>query len=118
MAEWSKNNAACLTTWITLRVLEQSFKVFNDSAAITMKELAYWNTAASDDMRKIQATTLAHQLDNIFIKIRCARYEEGKTAEQAVSDTVTVLIDADKTMNDLAAVIDANYLFLREQLDD
>jgi len=117
MAEWKRNNLACVTTWVTLRVLEQSSEVFNNSADVKMKDLTYWNTAASADMRKIQATTLAHQIDNIFMEMRGAIYEEGKEKEQIIGDILVVLTDAGKTMRDLAAVADANYLFWGE-LDD
>ena len=115
MSDWSKNNLACTTTWTTLMVLEQLHEVFSKSGTLTMKDLAYWNNAASAEMRKIQATTIAHQTDNIFIKLRGAKYEAGSTQQKAVDEMVTTMTDETKTVSDLAAINDSNYLFLGEE---
>ena len=91
MANWSKNNRACKTTWTTLRVLEQNSKAFVDTGDVTMKDLTYWNATATADMREFQAEVLATQIDNVFRLIRKARYEDGVDKEKAVSDMSGVL---------------------------
>lgn len=115
MAIWNRNNRACTTTWTTLRVLDQNKKVFKDSGNVKMSELTYWNLTASADMRKLQATTLANQMDNIFRQIRRAEYEEGVTKEKAVNDMVNTLTTEEKTISHLADIIDADYLFWGEE---
>ncbi len=115
MAIWSRNNRACTTTWITLRVLDQNDRVFKDSGVVKMSELTFWNQAASTEMRKLQASTLANQMDNMFRHIRGAQYEEGVTREKAVADMVNTLTTENRNIADLAAVNDANYLFWGEE---
>lgn len=115
---WNRNNRACTTTWTTLRVLDQIDEVFKDSGDVRMSELTFWNQAASADMRKLQATTIANQMDNIFRLIRRATYEEGVTREKAVSDMVNIMANEDKTVSDLSEVIDTDYLFWGEEKDE
>ncbi len=114
MANWTKNNRACTTTWTTLRVLDQNKRVFKDSGPVKMSELTFWNAAASSDLRKLQATTIANQMDNVFRDIRKANFEAGVTKEEAVAAIIDTLTVADKTISDLAAAIDAKYLFWEE----
>jgi hypothetical protein len=114
MADWTKNNRACTTTWTTLRVLDQNDKVFNDSGNVKMSGLTFWNAAASADMRKLQATTLATQMDNTFRMIRKANFEAGVTKEAAIAAMIDILTTEDKTISDLAAAIDEKYLFWEE----
>lgn len=118
MTTWNRNNRACSTTWTTLRVLNQNDKVFVESGNVKMSELTYWNLAASADMRKLQATTLANQMDNIFRQIRRAEHEEGVTREKVLNDMVNTLTSEEKTINDMAEIIDANYLFWGEEKDE
>ncbi len=114
MADWNKNNAACRSTWGTLRVMEQTRKTFPHAGAVPMRELAWWNPAATAAMRREQATALARQLDNAFVFVSGAAYEDGMTSAKAVKDMVAVLTVEDRTIADLAEVNDANYQFLGE----
>ncbi|MFZ5625502.1 MAG: hypothetical protein ACOY71_13935 [Gemmatimonadota bacterium] len=114
MADWSRNNAACRTTWLTLRVLDQTRKVFDDAGAVRMQDLGFWNPAATDALRRGAARALARQLDNVFTMIRGAKYENGKTSTAAVNAMVDVLVDGNKTIADLAAANDASYHFRME----
>ncbi len=118
MANWNKNNRACTTTWTTLRVLDQNNKVFKESGNVKMASLTFWNTTASDDMRKLQANTIAKQMDNIFLQIRRAKYEEGVTKEKSVNDMVAALTTEEKTISELAEIIDADYIFWGEVTDE
>ncbi|HBF38907.1 MAG TPA: hypothetical protein DDW50_16500 [Firmicutes bacterium] len=111
MIPWSKNNRACTTTWSTLLILDQISAPFVDSSVIKMQEFTFWNHASSSDMRRILATTLAIQMDNIFIMIRGAQYETGITKETVTSGIAGLLTDGDKTVNDLADLNDSNYVF-------
>ncbi len=114
MFTWSKKNRACKTTWTTLTVLDQIKEVFNDSGNKRMDDLTFWNHAASSDARKIIASTLSIQIDNIFTLVRGATYKEGITKEMAVADIFAILQKDDKTLTDLAEANDKNYLFWQE----
>ena len=114
MAEWSVNNRACTSTWMALRVLAQHKKVFSATGALTMKQLAFASSAVSDEMRAVQARTLALQLNNVFRRIDGATLEDGVTESKAVADMETILSDDDKTVAELATANDANYRFFGE----
>lgn len=114
MANWSKNNRACKTTWSTLRILGQLDAVFKDAGQLKISQLAFWNQTSSDDLRKSVGRMLAIQLDNIFREIRGARYEIGLTTQASIDGMVNVLTNADATVADLAAKNDDNYLFYGE----
>jgi hypothetical protein len=118
MANWNKNNRACTTTWTTLRVLDQNRKVFKESGEVTMTGLTFWNPTASAEMRKIQATTLADEMDKTFLRVRKAKYEEGIDREKALKDMVGILISEEKAISDLAEIIDADYQFWGEETDE
>lgn len=114
MSDWSVNNRACTSVWIALRLLEQSKKTFDKSGNISMNKLLFWNAGASADLRRLQAKTLAKQMDNIFRNIDGAVFEDGVTVSAAVQEMVEVLIVSDKTLTDLADVCDTNYRFWGE----
>jgi hypothetical protein len=111
MADWSPDNPACLSTWMALRVMEQSRRVFPESGAIPMRQLAYWSTVASDAMRNLQAHTLAKEMDNIFRLIDGSTLEEGATVETALDFITAILTDGDRTVADLAEMNDQLYRF-------
>jgi hypothetical protein len=50
--------------------------------------------------------------------IRGAKFEQGINPASALNDMVDTLLDEKKTMSDLAAANDKNYLFLGETHDD
>jgi hypothetical protein len=114
MSNWNNNNRACSTTWIALKFMEQNDNLFDESEAVKMSELTFWNSASTDDLRNVQANTLAVQMDNIFIMITGAEYEKSRKKQKAVKDIVDTLLIADKTIADLAAVNDDNYKFWKE----
>jgi hypothetical protein len=114
MAEWSVNNRACTSMWMALRILAQHKKVFGQAGALTMKDLAFRNTTASDELHEVQARTLAVQLNNVFQKIDGAKLESGVTEGTAVADMEAVLTDDAKTVADLAEVSDRCYRFFGE----
>jgi len=114
MADWSKNNRACTTTWTTLMVLDQLKTGFDDAGGMKMSLLTFWNAADSGEMRSLKVSTLAIQMDNIFTMVRGAKYEEGKDKGSALQDIKNIMTSPDKTVKDLAAANDENYLFWQE----
>lgn len=117
MAVWTKNNRACTTTWTTLRVLHQIIDKFDNAGEVTMKELAFYNLSPDIEFRKVQASALAFQIDNVFRMIRRAVYESGTTQEKAVNEIISTLLDEKKTVAHLALVSDRNYVFWGEEDD-
>ena len=116
MPNWSTNNRSCTTTWTTLRIMGQISEslLFKDAGTERMNKLTFWSQSASSDIRQTQVRTLAIMMDNIFRMIRGAKYEEGINNQKAVSDIVNILVNADKTIAELAETNDKNYLFWRE----
>ncbi|HEY6204601.1 MAG TPA: hypothetical protein VIW21_00370 [Chthoniobacterales bacterium] len=118
MADWNKNNRACKTTWFTLFVLNQLEEAFPEAGALTMKQLTFFTQTGDADMRKVMARSLAIAMDNNFRLIRGAKFEKDIKPEVALQDMVDTFVDETKTVADLAAVNDKNYLFLGETHDD
>ncbi len=116
MANWSSNNRACTTTWTTLRILNQISpeKTFGETGSVKMEELTFWNPLSSAEIREIQAKTLAIMMDNIFRMVRRAEYEKEADHQKATDAIVNTMVDADKTIADLAEINDKNYLFWKE----
>jgi hypothetical protein len=111
---WSPNNLACTTTWSTLFALEQSVVPFPDAAEVQMQTLTFWNTAATDDLRSVEAHALALRVDAIFRLVRGAVYETDSDHEHAVTEMRDTFLTADATMETLADANDRNYRFWQE----
>lgn len=115
---WNKNNLACRKTWLYLKILHQHNKVFKDAGKLKMKDLQFWNDLSSPELREQQAKMMAHQFDNMFRSFDKAKYEEGSSLETAVAQMKSILTAEDKTVAELAEIVDDNYFFLGEQIDD
>jgi hypothetical protein len=113
---WSNNNAACVNTWFCLskQVLGQIDASFDDAATLAMPELAYWNELAGVDNRKVEAAALADILTKLFTNMLGAKYEPGQNYASAVVAMTTVLADENKTVCELAAVVDELHHFTTE----
>jgi hypothetical protein len=113
---WSNNNAACVNTWFCLSkdVLGQIDASLDDAPMLTMTELAYWNELAGDDNRKVEAAALADILTKLFTNMVGAKYEPGQNYASAVVAMTAVLTDENKTVCELAAVVDELHHFTTE----
>jgi hypothetical protein len=113
---WSNNNIACVNTWFCLskKVLGQIDCSFDDAQTLKMTDLEYWNEVAPGDNREVEAQALADMLTKIFTNVMGAAYEKGQTYATAVPAMTTVLTDPDKTICELAAVVDELHHFLGE----
>ncbi len=112
MANWSRNNRACETTWTTLYALTQLHSAFPDSGTIPMSQLTFW--VQQDDTREVRTRSLATQMDRVFVRLRGARYEDGVNQTSAISALVAALGSESKTVADLAETADAQYRFWGE----
>lgn len=113
---WSDNNAACVQTWFCLSkgVLGQIDASLDDAATLKMTDLAYWNDLAGADNREVEAAALADILTKLFTNMLAAKYEPGQNYASAVVAMTIVLTDADKTVCELAAVVDELHHFRSE----
>ena len=113
---WSNNNTACVNTWFCLskQVLGQIDVSFDDAETLTMPELAYWNEVAADDNREVEAAALADILTKLFTNMLGARYEPGQNFASAVMALTAILTDANRTVCELAAVVDELHHFTTE----
>lgn len=114
MGIWNKNNRACTTLWSTLYTMQQLKSKFTDSGALAMVDLTFYNPLSSGDLIKQEATILADQLDNVLRHARGAKYENGFDRSKAKTTLITVLVDSEKQVSDLAETIDEAYLFWGE----
>jgi hypothetical protein len=110
---WSIENPAHVDTWFTLFRLRQTQVPFPDADAIKMSELLFFNPTASADQLRIDATLLADVIDRQFTKFGTT-LEPNTSRNQALSKMIDVLVNKDKTIEELADENDKNYLFLNE----
>lgn len=109
------NNRSCTTTWITLYRLQQFRKTFDEAGSLQMKDLKFYNPSLSKELLKQEAAMLADMIDVVFIVGRGARYEAGIKKSMALEKMIHLLIDAHKTVADLAALNDDHYIFWNEK---
>lgn len=115
MSTWSNKKPACVMTWVTLAIMDQSKKAFPRSENVKVKNLQFWNPASNPQLRKARARGLAIQMDGLFKELGGAKYEPGVNRQKAVSASLQVLEDGEKTLSDLASVNNAHYRFLGER---
>jgi hypothetical protein len=115
MADWSKNNKACITLWTTLYTMKQLSTNFDDSGDLKMNELTFYNSLESATFRKQQSIIIADQLDNVFRNGSGATFEVGFERTKAISKILELLIDEEKQVKDLALIVDDIYNFWEEK---
>ena len=115
---WSNNNAACVNTWSLLsnKVLGQHNLPFNPVGSLTMEELPFFNKVASSGGQVLEAAAIADMMTKLFVNVLGAEYEGGQNYDSAVLAMTAILNDPDKTVTDLAAVVDEQHRFLIENL--
>ena len=111
MPLWTSNNLACLNVWSTTYVMKQHKKTFKNAELLKMKELLFYNPLLTKDELTFEAEGIADFFDKVFKNTCAATYEENVTKSLAMEAMVNVLIDGNKTMADLAAIVDDNYKF-------
>src|SRR5260221_12155411 len=113
--KWNQNNMACRNTYMLLIGLKQLTEPFSQAGTKPMKQLTFWNPAATGNMRELTATGLATQLDKFYMKVLFAGYEDGYEFHKAIETMKETLCAADKTLCQLAEIIDEIYHFRGEQ---
>ena len=111
---WTNNNAACLVTWKCLgdKLLDQftSPLEFEDAGTVKMSELALWKNL-NEETRKGEAGSMADMITKISINFFKADYEPGQNFGSAVLAIKATLLSKDKTVCELAAVVDEQHKF-------
>jgi len=113
-SDWNQDILACRNTYTLLVGLKQLTEPFSKAGAKPMKQLAFWNAAATDIMRQLLAAGLAAQFDKFYIKVLLANYEAGFDFHSAIEDLKNTFSSADKTVSELAQTIDGIYHFRGE----
>lgn len=110
---WSNNNAACVNTWFCLSkdLMGQLSAGFDEAATLKMSDLAFWNKVAPAN-RQIEAQAIADMLTKLFTNMIGATYEPGQNFASAVLALTSVLSDEQRTVCELAAVVDEQHRFL------
>jgi hypothetical protein len=114
MADWLKTNRACTTLWTTLSTMQQIFTNFEESGALAMTNLTFFNPLVSADLRRQQALMVADELDQTFRIGRGAKFEKDYDRGRAIDEMVSILIDGSKTVTELAVAADKAYQFWAE----
>lgn len=115
MSDWSKNNKAHVSTWLSLYVLDQVAVSFKEAKDLAVRDLTFWSPLDSEEMRRAKARTLGVQLDNMFRLIYGATLEEAVEPEQAIGVLQEALAKADTKLPALAKSVDDCYDFVGEE---
>jgi len=114
MPTW-KNNLSYGYTWLTLVRLNQTNVDFVSAQETKIEELVFYSKTISKDMLETEALNLANTMHTVFTVGMGARLEQGVDLEDAIPSMANILMDGDKTIEDLAVNNDEMYLFLNEQ---
>lgn len=110
---WSDNNAACVNTWMCLKnILGQISADFYHAESIPVSQFAFWNAVSGAANRAIEAAAIADLMTKIFTRTLRATYEPGQNYASALLAMQEILTDGDKTVCELAAVVDEQHRFL------
>ena len=118
MSSWSNNNTAHTRTWYSLVVLDQLAASFPEAESKSVADLTFFSPTASSELRSQQAQAIAIQLENMYVKVWRAKYEEGKDRDAAVTALGAALSDGETTMPALGEIADELYHFRGEATDD
>jgi hypothetical protein len=116
MSDWSNNNRAHNALWYSLRVLGELDVGFATAGTLKVEDLTYWNNLGSEEHRKQHAQTLSIQLNNMFIMIFRASFEDGITPDAAIADLYKGLSSGSTTLPELGETADAAYRFRGEEI--
>jgi hypothetical protein len=113
---WTKQKRVCKALYFSLQRAEQIdiATEFEDAGSREMKELLFFNQHISADLLKQEALMLAFRLNDEFIEIYKATYEEDETDISSIAKMIGILIKADKTVEDLSDTVDGCYRFKDE----
>ena len=116
MTDWTKNNLAHSSTYLSLRILAETKRKFASAGTQKVEQLDFWNDTDSSNMRSAKAKTLAVRLNNLFIDAFKSSFETGYSKTKSIASMQSVLKSKGKTVKDLAATADECYAFYGENV--
>lgn len=111
---WSANNLSCTNTNGVLNGMDEISAKFSKAKNIKMSAFAFWSDIESPNQRALSAKAVAGRLDRLFRKLLGAKYEEGYNRSSSIIKMQSVLKTRDKTVCQLAVVVDKAYRFRGE----
>ena len=114
---WTTDKRVCKALYFALQGTDQIdlLTEFDEAGTFAMKDLLFFNSHASDDLRRQEAIILASRFDSQFIKAHRASYEKGVSRPESIAKMVEVMMQAKKTVEDLSDIIDDCYKFRDEK---
>jgi hypothetical protein len=114
---WTTKKRACKALYFSLQRANQYdlLTEFDEAGKLKMKDLLFYNANSSDDLRKQEATILSFRLNNEFVEIYKAKFEDGETEAGSIFKMTELMLKENKTVESLCDVVDACYKFRDEQ---
>lgn len=114
---WTTDKRACKALYFSLQRANQIdlLTEFDEAGKLKMKDLLFFNTHASADMRKQEAIILSFRLNNEFTRIYKAKFEKDEDEATSISKMSEVMQKENKTVEALCDVVDGCYKFKDEQ---
>src|SRR5258705_11841633 len=116
---WATNKKVCKTLYFALQGTDQIdlLTEFDEAGTLIMKDLLFFNSHASEDLRRQEAIILASRFDSQFIKAHRATYEKGVSRPERIATMLEVMMQGKKTVEDLSDIDDDCYKFRDEKKD-
>ncbi len=120
MSEWKKSNYASWSVYRSLVVhkeLEPTLVSFAEAEKYKMPGLSFYVLGASSDDLKTRAELTAMELYNFIVINYLPEWEDRDTINStraAIDKLVEILINKDKSIFDLSAVVDDIFKFSNE----
>lgn len=110
MSTWLKTNNAHIATWMVEMVITDIELSFPDSPGLKMSELTSRVPGAGSGMTKVAIDAHLIAFFNL-IKLYKPVWEEGATYQSGQKKIRALMADPDKTLKELADVVDSVLLF-------
>lgn len=113
MADWSNDNEAHVVVhgFLGGHLLHNSG--FRDAGTLKMKEMTFWHPFA-EQARQAEARRIAQGLDQFIRLFAKAEFENEVQPSSAIANIESALLSPEKTMNELADLVDGIYKFKSE----
>ncbi|HET9746736.1 MAG TPA: hypothetical protein VFP97_13565 [Chitinophagaceae bacterium] len=114
---WTTDKRVCKALYFALQGTDQIdlLTEFEDAGSMVMEDLLFFNSHASEDLRRQEAIILASRFDSQFIKAHRARYEKDVSRPGSIAAMTELMMQAEKTVEELSDIIDACYKFRDEK---
>jgi|CXWJ01.1.fsa_nt_gi hypothetical protein len=114
---WTTKKRACKALYFSLQRANQidMLTEFDEAGKLKMKDLLFYNRNSSDDLKKQETIILSFRLNNEFIEIYKAKFENDETEAGSIFKMSELMVKENKTVENLSDVVDACYKFKDEQ---